>query len=266
MILTRLRSRPKDPEDPVCPLGDYEVAIRLLTGNDAQSVAALANIECLAGGHVAYGRWKRIAMTLAGTIGFLFLFPVLRGWGALQVTIEVPQRTKGLFSIHINAKPEQVVREVVDKTTLRKTTRSKRRLDIFRRFHRHMAGVDPTFLIIPARKTPYTLTVASPLMDSKGCEIIGHFFQEQPVRALRSAPPGNAPSSYGSHARKCRRTAPAVRCGATRPPSATPGMVSPPLPGPRKLPPGRLKRKFCRRDPARNHDSRICDSHRIRLR
>jgi tetratricopeptide (TPR) repeat protein len=185
VILTRLRTRPKDPASPLCALGDYEVEIRMLSGNEPDMASILANVECLAGGHLAYGRGNPIAMGIAAALGFLLLFPLLRGWGTLQVSIEVPQRTKGFFSIHINEKPDQVVRDVVDKKTMREKTRSKRRIDLLRRFDRHMAGGETTFRLIPARKTAYTVTVAGPLLDSKGLEIIGHFFQEQPIRVRR---------------------------------------------------------------------------------
>jgi tetratricopeptide (TPR) repeat protein len=185
IILTQLWTRPKDPGNPLCAPGDYEVEIRMLVGNEPEMASILANVECLAGGHLAYARWNPIAIGIAAALGFLILFPLLRGWGTLQVSIELPQRTKGFFSIHINEKPDQVVREVVDKKTMREKTRSKRRFDLLRRFDRHMAGGETTFRLIPARKTAYTVTVAGPLLDSKGHEIIGHFFQEQPIRVRR---------------------------------------------------------------------------------
>jgi len=183
-LLTRLIAH--DPEVvEVCGPDAFAVEMRLLSGQHEDLVAILTNFDCLEGGFEAYGRWNAVALGVYAILSLALCWPLLRGWGGIRVLIKLPDRTKGFFSIHITTRPDQVKREQVDKKTKRKKTRARGRLDFLKRFERHMAGRETTFRWIPARKGPYTVTVAGPLLDARGEEIIGHFLEEQRVRVRR---------------------------------------------------------------------------------
>jgi tetratricopeptide (TPR) repeat protein len=183
-LLTRLIAHGPELEE-VCGPDAFAVEMRLLSGQDEGLVSILTNFDCLEGGFAAYGRWNAIALGLYAILALALSWPLLRGWGGVQVLIKLPDKTKGFFSIHITTKPDQVKREQVDKKTKRKKTRARGRLDFLKRFERHMAGRETTFRWIPARKGSYTVTVAGPLLDARGEEIIGHFLEEQRVRVRR---------------------------------------------------------------------------------
>jgi tetratricopeptide (TPR) repeat protein len=189
VLVTRLVAHRMDrtEEASACALGAFELETRLLMGRDAEFVSILANTLCLPNGFEAYGRWNPIAFGAYALLLILVAMPAIRGWGTIHVSIRLPDRTKGFFSIHITTKPDQVRRERVSKKSDREKTRAGRRLDFLRRFQRHMAGRETDFRWIPARRRGYTVTVAGPLLDARGDEIIGHFLEEQKVRVRRRA-------------------------------------------------------------------------------
>jgi tetratricopeptide (TPR) repeat protein len=188
VVVAMLRTVPEDPENPLCAEGDFEMHMRLLMGREPEIATILSNVECVADGAEVFGTWNWIAGVAYGLLGLILAMPVLRGWGTLHVSIQLPNHTKGFFSIHITTRPDQVRRDRVDKKTGREKTQSIRRIpDVFRRYERHMAGRETPFRWTPARKSGYIVTVAGPLLDAQGKEIIGHFFEEQKVRVRRGA-------------------------------------------------------------------------------
>jgi tetratricopeptide (TPR) repeat protein len=167
-----------------CEPGDLAIELRLLSGRDPELVSALANVDCLRGGLEAYGAWNWIAFALYALAALAVGWPLIRGWGSIRVDIVLPERTKGFFSIHVTRRADAVKKERVDKKSGRKKMKAGK-LDFLKRFERHMAGRETLFRLIPARKQPYTVTVAGPLLDARGEEIIGHFLEEQRVAVGR---------------------------------------------------------------------------------
>ena len=167
-----------------CEAGDLALELRLLSGRDPELVSALANQDCVRGGALLYAAWNWIAFALYALAALAIGWPVIRGWGGIQVDIALPERTRGFFSIHITRRADAVKKERVDKQSDRKKMKSGR-LDFLKRFERQMAGRQTIFRMIPARKQPYTVTVAGPLMDARGDEIIGHFLEEQRATVQR---------------------------------------------------------------------------------
>jgi tetratricopeptide (TPR) repeat protein len=174
-------------ESSACAQGAFELETRLLLGRDAEFAAILANTMCLPDGFEAYGRFNPIAFGIYALLLLVVAMPAIRGWGTIHVSIRLPDRTKGFFSIHVTTKPDQVRRERVSKKSEREKIRAGRRLDFLKRFERHMAGRETDFRWIPARKRGYTVTVGGPLLDARGDEIIGHFLEEQKIRVRRRA-------------------------------------------------------------------------------
>ena len=184
VFATRLVAHPDDSAAHSCASGTFLVEMRLLMGREAETASILSNTDCLDGGLESYGRWNAVALVLYAALALFVTWPLIRGWGQIVVKIDLPDRTKGFFSIHITRRPDKVKREVVDAQTQREKSRGKR-FDFLRRYQRHMAGAETVFRLIPARKQPYTVTVSGPLMDARGEEIIGHFLEEQRVAVRR---------------------------------------------------------------------------------
>ncbi len=183
IFVGRIIARTTSENTHSCDPGDFALEMRLLSGRDPELVSALANVDCVRGGFTAYGAWNWPGFALYALAALLLGWPLIRGWGAIEVRIELPDRTKGFFSIHISRRADAVKKEV-DKKSEREKMKTGR-LDFLRRFERHMAGRETLFRWIPARKLPYTVTVAGPLLDARGEEIIGHFLEEQRVSVNR---------------------------------------------------------------------------------
>jgi tetratricopeptide (TPR) repeat protein len=170
--------------EPLCAEGDFAIESRLLVGRDPELVSALSNRDCMRGGLASYGAWNWPAFALYLLTALFIGWPLIRGWGGIQVDIVLPERTKGFFSIHITRRSDAVKKERVSKKSGQKKIKAGM-LDFLKRFERHMAGRSTQFRLIPARKQPYTVTVAGPLLDARGEEIIGHFLEEQRVQVSR---------------------------------------------------------------------------------
>ena len=175
---------PRPFAEPLCDPGDFAIEMRLLAGRDPELVTALSNRDCVQAGMASYAAWSWPAFVLYALAALLIGWPVLRGWGAIQVDIKLPERTKGFFSIHITKRADAVKKERVDKKSNQKKMKAGV-LDFLKRFERHMAGRTTLFRMIPVRTIPYTVTVAGPLLDARGEEIIGHFMEEQRANVKR---------------------------------------------------------------------------------
>jgi serine/threonine-protein kinase len=184
VFVARLVARSGAQETLACDPGDFALELRFLWGKDPDLVSALSNVDCVRGGVATYAAWNYVAFALYAIGALLIGWPVIRGWGGIQVDIKLPERTKGFFSIHITRRSDAVKKERVSKKTGREKIKSGK-LDFLKRFERHMAGRSTTFRMIPARKLPYTVTVAGPLLDARGEEIIGHFMEEQKAQVTR---------------------------------------------------------------------------------
>jgi tetratricopeptide (TPR) repeat protein len=157
--------------------GSFEIEARLLAGTDAALVSILANTQCLPGALAAQSHWNPRAIAIYAAVLLFLLYPLLRGWGSLEVTIDTPANTKGFFHIRIAKKASQVEGE----KEKRKSERLQRKLRSFSRFERRMAPRENLFRWLPARRNAYFVTVRGPLIDAKTEDIIGHFLEEQTV-------------------------------------------------------------------------------------
>jgi tetratricopeptide (TPR) repeat protein len=187
VFVARLVVRPQDHPDSQCGPGTFSVETRLLRGTDPSFVQVYAIPECIAADSPAWVVWNYEAFAVYALFALFVLFPALRGWGTVFVRIQLPDKTKGYFSIHITKRPDQVAQKTVNKKTGKEKIRSKKWFDFMRRYDQHMAGRESTFRWIPARRADYTITVGGPLLDATGKEIIGHFLEEQKVRVRRGA-------------------------------------------------------------------------------
>jgi tetratricopeptide (TPR) repeat protein len=185
VFVSRLVSHPGDRRDLSCADGAFALETRLLLGSDAEYVGILASTDCIEAGLETYASWNIEAFVVYALLAIFVIFPVVRGWGTVVVRIQLPDKTKGFFSVHVTTKPDQVTRDVVDKKTGREKIRAKRRLDLLRRFSRHMVGRETRFKWIPARAGHYTITVGGPLLDARGEEVVGFFLEEQKAHVRR---------------------------------------------------------------------------------
>jgi tetratricopeptide (TPR) repeat protein len=176
-----------DPEGALGACGDpsrFELELRMLSGQHADVASILADTGCVASALEVAGAWNRRALLAYAALGCLLLFPILRGWGTLVVTIRLPPRTKGFLHIRIGRKPAPAAGES-PRRPARDEGRLRRSLRSLSRFRKHMAGRETTFRWIPARQRGYYVTVGGPLLDAMGDEVIGHFLEEQRVRIER---------------------------------------------------------------------------------
>jgi tetratricopeptide (TPR) repeat protein len=185
VFVSKLTRVPSNDDGARCEAGAYLLESRILMGRHADVAAILANTDCLESNLEAYGTWNYTVLALYALVLLAIAMPAIRGWGTIHVSIRLPERTKGFMSIYVTEKPDQVRREKVDKKTGREKLVSARRFDFLKRYGRHMAGRETPFRWIPARKSPYTITVGGPLLDAQGKEIIGHFMEERQVRVRR---------------------------------------------------------------------------------
>jgi len=160
----------------------FELEVRMLSGQHPDVVTILANHQCIAAGFRNHAVWNERALTLYGAICLFLLFPMLRGWGKVDVAIKLPPKTKGFFAIRVSKNEDDIPTEKKKKSDSGRLKRSLRSLS---RFERQMAGRQTLFRWIPARKRSYYVTVKGPLMDATGQEIIGHFLETQKIRVLR---------------------------------------------------------------------------------
>jgi tetratricopeptide (TPR) repeat protein len=160
----------------------FELEVRMLNGQHPDVVTILANHECIAAGFRNHAVWNERALVIYGAAFLFLLFPALRGWGRVDVTIKLPPKTKGFFAIRVSKNEDDIPTEKKKKGDSGRLKRSLRSLS---RFERQMAGRQTLFRWIPARKRSYYVTVKGPLMDATGEEIIGHFLETQKIRVFR---------------------------------------------------------------------------------
>jgi len=163
----------------------FEIEVRMLSGQHPDVVGILANHQCIPSGYQDHGTLNERAAVVYGILGLILLFPALRGWGKVDVTIVVPPRTKGFFAIRVARSEDQMPSERTKKADTGRLRRSLRSLS---RYERHMVGRQTVFRWIPARKRAYFVTVKGPLMDATGENIIGHFLETQRARVRRGRP------------------------------------------------------------------------------
>jgi tetratricopeptide (TPR) repeat protein len=176
-------SSPEAPSGAGCDdPGRFELEVRMLNGQHPDVVTILANRECIAAGLQNHGVWNERALAIYGAVCLFLLFPALRGWGRVDVTIKLPPKTKGFFAIRVSKNEDDIPTE---KKKAGDSGRLKRSLRSLSRFERQMAGRQTLFRWIPARKRSYYVTVKGPLMDATGEEIIGHFLETQKIRVTR---------------------------------------------------------------------------------
>jgi tetratricopeptide (TPR) repeat protein len=163
-------------------VGRYDVEVRLLSGQHPDVVTIYANRQCVAAGFANHGTWNPRAMGVYSAVALLLIFPLIRGWGRIEVTVKLPPKTKGFFAIRVSKSGDDVP---TTKSKGADSGRLKKSLRSYSRFERNMVGRETLFRWIPARKRSYFVTVKGPLMDATGEEIIGHFLETQKLRVSR---------------------------------------------------------------------------------
>jgi tetratricopeptide (TPR) repeat protein len=188
VFVTRLEPARVDAVDPAAPRsctepGRLKLETRMLSGRDADVVSILYAVECLPAASAAHLAWNPRALAIYGVLVLLAIVRLVRGWGTLVVSIELPPRTRGFLHIRIASKPQQIGE--ARRKTGRNEGRLRRSLRSFSRFEKHMASRETVFRWIPARTRPYYVTVRGPLYDAMGGQEIGRFLEEQTVRIER---------------------------------------------------------------------------------
>ncbi len=160
-----------------------ELQARMLGGKATDTVFILANAVAFPD-PARFVRWNLRAIPSYLLLLGLLLYPVIRGWGTLVVTLDykITKGSKGFFSIQLSNKP--------GKATAEKKSGPRSKADSYQkkvrgwsRFARHMVGEETRFGFIPART--YYVLVYGLLQDSQTKEVIGNYLEEKPVRIRR---------------------------------------------------------------------------------
>ncbi len=189
LFLARVEREPDESVDPSARCGGttpWRLELRQLSGRTPYSTRILGNALCIeASGD--YSRWNRVTLGLLGAICAVLLFQLVRGWGSVTVTVNLPPDTRALFSISLSrrARKPQAAKSQRNKERAKSLIEDGlRRLNRYERVLRQGSPVEFTW--IPARLRAYYVTVRGPLVNSTTGELIGDFLEEQLVRVRRS--------------------------------------------------------------------------------
>ncbi len=157
--------------------------VRMNGGRVTEDVFILANAVSMPQPDV-FVRWnKRAAVPLALLIALL-AYPVVRGWGALEVDLayELTKGSKGFFSIQLSKKPGVAKRDSA-KGAKSKSMKYQRKVKRWSRYAKDMVGPKTTFRMIPARS--YYVVVHGLLQDATSKEVIGNYLEERKIKVTR---------------------------------------------------------------------------------
>ncbi len=163
----------------------WRLELRQLSGRSPVSTRILGNALCI-DARGEYSRWNRLVLSLLGAVGLALAFQLVRGWGSVSVTVDLPPQTRALFSISLSRRPRKLQGANSQKNKEKAKSlieEGLRRLNRYERVLRQGSPVDFTW--IPARWRSFYVTVRGPLINSATGELIGDFLEEQLVRVRR---------------------------------------------------------------------------------
>lgn len=188
LFLARVERSPRRTgEDAVSCGGDtpWRLELRQLSGRTEVGTRILGNSLCLE----ARGEYSRLnprALSLFGVVALFLAFQLLRGWGSVSVAVELPPRTRALFSISLSRRARKPRATKSLKSKERAKSRIEEGLRRLNRYERALTqGTATMFSWIPARRRSYFVTVRGPLLSADTNELIGDFLEEQLVRVRR---------------------------------------------------------------------------------
>lgn len=181
----------RKPGDPAAAYGScwgtdhYELQMRRLAGNTDDNAQVLSNRACLSGGTAGkYGVRNYKAALPCGLLLFLSVFPLVRGWGRLEVDFKLPDGATALFAVSLTRRPSKV-RDRSEKTRAAAINVFRNRLHRVNLFERRLQGTHMSFRWVPARRARYYLTIRGPLVDATTDGLIGEFLEERFVKIER---------------------------------------------------------------------------------
>ena len=161
------------------------VEVRRLSGQSPETVQILTNEACVSDAESSLTDWNYKAAGVWFAILLLLARPLIRGYGKVDVRVKLPNNTRALFSISLTRRPRKVdSKSVANKgdavgqfnQKLRSLGRKERPLKRNGRME---------FNWVPARKTPYYVTLHGPLYHSVSEQLIGDFLEERTVVVTR---------------------------------------------------------------------------------
>jgi len=163
----------------------YQLQLRRLSGQQDHEVQLLANSACLEGGaNGAYGDWNYYAAAPWSLALLILLYPVLRGWGSVTIDFKLPPKSKALFAVRLSQKPGKV-KDRSEKSKGKARYVFERQLKDLEHRERRLQGERMEFRWVPARRTPYYITVRGPLLDLTNDELVGEFLEERKILVKR---------------------------------------------------------------------------------
>ena len=165
------------------PTRPIQLQVRMNGGRTDESVFIIQN-----GVHMpnpdAFVTWNPRAAVPGLILLALILYPVVRGWGSLEVNLEyeVSKNSKGFFSIQLSKKPGVAKRDS-GKGAKSKSTKYQRKVRRWSRYARDMVGTKTMFRMIPSRS--YYVVIHGLLQDRSSGEVIGNYLEERKVKVGR---------------------------------------------------------------------------------
>ncbi len=188
LFLARVERAPRRADDGSAICGGetpWRLELRQLSGRNPVATRILANALCLSD-KGDYARWNPRAMALAGLFAAYLLFQIVRGWGSVHVSVDLPPSTRALFSISLSRRPRKPRATKSMKSRAKAKSRIEEGLMRLNRYERPLREGRPAlFTWIPARWRPIYVTVRGPLFNTATNELIGDFLEEQVVRVRR---------------------------------------------------------------------------------
>jgi len=163
----------------------WRLELRQLAGRSEFDTRLLGNQLCI-DARGEFSRRNRLVLSLIAAAALFATFHILRGWGSVSVAVELPPRTRALFSISLSRRARKPRAAKSLKSKARAKSRIEEGLRRLNRYERALTqGQATVFGWIPARRRSYYVTVRGPLLSADTNELIGDFLEEQRVRVHR---------------------------------------------------------------------------------
>jgi len=164
------------------PGGPLRIELRMLGGRHEGGVFVEGYTATLPDAS-AYVVWNWRAGVSLVVLVLLVVAPLLRGWGTLDVVLEVERvrGAQGFFSIELSRRPRPVKAQRAEGES--KRAKYQRRVRSWSRLARHMVERETRMSWLPART--WYVAVHGLLQDTSSHEVIGNYLEERKVRIVR---------------------------------------------------------------------------------
>ncbi len=168
--------------------GRVMVELRRASGRGTDVAEVLGNRGCVPAQQALIADWNPRALAVWGSLLAMIVAFVVRGWGAVQVKVQLPPKTRALFAVSVTRSPRKFKSSIKSKEEgedHRSKDEINNRLKNLHYSEKRLKGKEVLFRWLPARKAHYYVTLRGPLFDSMSEELVGDFLEERKVRVKK---------------------------------------------------------------------------------